>query len=136
MPPVNEGRALVIDDGDLMTGRILERVLGRAGWETELVAGSRGFDALRERPPALVVVRQRTVYRTMDARPFIAAGHAAADHAGGRRPLVVVFANFGGSAMQPADFDDVADLVIDVPSDLPTLERRFRALRRQTTTRG
>lgn len=126
---VSEGHALVIDDGDLLTGRILQRVLERAGWEADLVVGSVGFGALRARPPALLVVRHRTVTRSLDARPFIDVARAVADHAGARPPLVVVFANFGGSAVAPADFAGVADLVIDVPADLAWLERRFRALR-------
>jgi hypothetical protein len=129
------GGALVVDDGDLMTGRILQHVLERAGWTAELVAGSLGFEAIRDRPPDLLVVRQRTVTRTLDARPFIDAAHAGADASGVGRPIVVVFANFAGSTMDPADFPD-ADLVIDVPSDLAQLERRFRVLRKRVAAGG
>jgi hypothetical protein len=132
---MNEGRALVIDDGDLMTGRILEHVLQRAGWQAELVPGDLGLDVLRDHPPALLAVRQRTVRRTMDAQPYIDAAREAAELADTPRPVIVVFANFAGSTMEPGDFAEDADLVIDVPVDLSALERRFRTVRRRIASR-
>lgn len=91
-----------------------------AGYEAHFEEPALGLVALRSEPVSLLLVRQRTVSRSMDARPFAEAAIETAAARGEPRPWIVVFGIWDGTVTRE-DVADFADGVISMPADASAL---------------